>query len=158
MASNGGDDMADPATITAASKAAAAVLLDERTRKTIGWIIAAILSPLILIIVLVCALLSGTADHNNTAVDLCFHGGVIPGSMPADYREYIGDMRQSFTLIDGAIATVSADMEDSSSLDSVRVKAIFILCSSAQNLLPVGTPEICGLLCHLRGTNPHCRK
>ena len=117
--------MADPATITVAAKAAAAVLSDERTRKTIGWIIAAILSPLILIIVLVCALLSGTADHNNTAVDLCFHGGVIPGSMPADYREYIGDMRQSFTLIDGAIATVNADMEDSNDLDSVRVKAIF---------------------------------
>jgi murein DD-endopeptidase MepM/ murein hydrolase activator NlpD len=117
--------MADPATITAVAKAAAAVLSDERTRKTIGWIIAAILSPLILIIVLFCALLSGTADHNNTAVELCFHGGVIPGSMPADYREYIGDMRQSFTLIDVAIATINADMEDSSSLDSVRVKAIF---------------------------------
>lgn len=117
--------MADPATITAVAKAAAAALSDERTRKTIGWIIAAILSPLILIIVLVCSLLSGTTNHNNTAVELCFHGGVIPGSMPADYREYIGDMRRNFTLIDGAIATVNSQMEDGDSLDDYRVKAIF---------------------------------
>ncbi|HHV64042.1 MAG TPA: peptidoglycan DD-metalloendopeptidase family protein [Peptococcaceae bacterium] len=117
--------MADPATITAAAKAAAAVLSDERIRKTIGWTIAAILSPLILMIVLICSLLSGTANHNNMAVELCFHGGAIPGSMPADYREYIGDMRQSFTLIDSAIATVNAQMEDGDSLDAYRVKAIF---------------------------------
>jgi cell wall-associated NlpC family hydrolase len=117
--------MADPATITVAVKAAAAALSDERFRKTVGWVIAAVLSPLILIIVLVCSLLSGTTNHNNTAVELCFHGGAIPGSMPADYREYIGDMRQSFILIDGAIATVNAEMEDGDSLDDYRVKAIF---------------------------------
>ena len=122
---SGGDGMADPATLTAMAKAAAAVLSDERTRKTVGWGIAAILSPFILIIVLVCSLLSGTTNHNNTAVELCFHGGVISGSMPADYGEYIGDMRQSFTLIDGAIATVNAEMEDSDNLDDYRVKAIF---------------------------------
>lgn len=94
-------------------------------RKTIGWTVAAVLSPLIFTIVLICSLLSGTANHNNTAVELCFHGGAIPGSMPADYREYIGDMRQSFTLIDSAIATVNAQMEDGDSLDAYRVKAIF---------------------------------
>lgn len=117
--------MADPATLTAMAKAAVAVLSDERTRKTVGWAIVAILSPFILIIVLVCSLLFGTTNHNNTAVELCFHGGVIPGSMPADYREYIGDMRQSFTLIDGAIIAVNAEMKDSDSLDDCRVKAIF---------------------------------
>ncbi|TCK89077.1 NlpC/P60 family protein [Natranaerovirga hydrolytica] len=117
--------MADPATLTAIAKAAAAALSDERIRKTIGWTIAAILSPFILIIVLICSLLSGTSNHNNTAVELCFHGGVIPGSMPADYREYIGDMRHSFTLIDGAIETVNPQMEDGGSLDDYRVKAIF---------------------------------
>ncbi|WP_442871645.1 hypothetical protein, partial [Aminipila sp.] len=117
--------MADPATLTAMAKAAAAVLSDERTRKTVGWAIAAILSPFILIIVLICSLLSGTTNHNNTAVELCFHGGVIPGSMPADYQEYIEDMRRSFTLIDGAVAAVNSEMEDGDSLDDYRVKAIF---------------------------------
>ena len=117
--------MADPATIAAVVKAAATALSDERTRKTIGWIIAAVLSPLILVVVLVCSLLSGTTNHNNTAVELCFHGGVIPASMPAEYREYIGDMRQSFTLIDNAINDVNAEMEGGDSLDDYRVKAIF---------------------------------
>ena len=45
--------MADPATIAAVATAAAAALSDERTRKTIGWVIAAVLSPLILVVVLV---------------------------------------------------------------------------------------------------------
>ena len=122
---SGGDGMADPATLTAMVKAAAAVLSDERTRKTVGWAIAAILSPFILIIVLICSLLFGTTNHNNTAVELCFHGGVIPGSIPADYREYIGDMRESFTLIDNAIIAVNAGMEDGGNLADYRVKAIF---------------------------------
>ena len=39
--------MADPATITMAAKAAATALLDERLRKTIGWTIGLILSPVI---------------------------------------------------------------------------------------------------------------
>jgi murein DD-endopeptidase MepM/ murein hydrolase activator NlpD len=117
--------MADPATITMAAKAAATALTDERVRKTIGWTIGLILSPVILIIILICGLLSGTSDHNNTAVGLCFDSGVISGNVPEDYRGYIEDMRSSFTLLDGTIAAVNSDMEDGDSLDSVRVKAIF---------------------------------
>jgi murein DD-endopeptidase MepM/ murein hydrolase activator NlpD len=117
--------MADPATITAIAKAATAALSDERVRKTIGWIIAAILSPFILIIVLICSLLSGTSDHNNTAVDLCFQGGVISGSVPENYRGYVEDMRGSFTLLDGAISSINSEMEEDDSLDAVRVKSIF---------------------------------
>lgn len=117
--------MADPATIGLAVKAAATALSDERLRKTIGWIIAAILSPLILLLVIICSLLSGTADHNNTAVGLCFDGGVISGNVPESYRGYIEDMRASFTLLDGSIASINSEMEGGDSLDSVRVKAIF---------------------------------
>ena len=117
--------MADPATIGLVVKAAATALSDERLRKTVGWIIAAILSPLILLLVLICSMLSGTADHNNAAVGLCFEGGVISGNVPEDYRGYIEDMRGSFTLLDGNIATVNAEMADGDSLDSTRIKAIF---------------------------------
>ena len=109
----------------AAAKIAATVLTNEKLRKTAGWIIAAVLSPLILILVVICSLLSGTADHNSAAVDLCFHGGVISGNVPENYRGYIEDMRGSFTLLDGAIASLNSEMEDGDSLDSVRVKAIF---------------------------------
>jgi len=117
--------MADPATIGLAAKAAVTALSDERLRKTIGWIVAAILSPFILIIVLICGLLSGTADHNNTAIELCFNGGAISDSVPENYRGYIEDMRSSFTMLDGSIASLNAEMEDGDSLDSVRVKATF---------------------------------
>lgn len=111
--------------IAAAAKAAAVVLTNDKLRKTAGWIIAAVLSPLILIIVLICSLLSGTADHNNTAVGLCFDGGVISGNVPESYRGYIEDMRGSFALLDGSIASINGEMEDGDSLDSTRVKAIF---------------------------------
>ena len=117
--------MADPTTIAAITKAAAAALSDGRIRKTIGWMIAAMLSPLILLLVLICGLLSGTADHNNAAVDLCFNGGSITGAVPESYRGYIQDMRHSFTLLDGAIVRVNNQMEGGDSLDSVRVKAVF---------------------------------
>lgn len=109
----------------AVAKAAATILSNDKLRKTAGWIIAAVLSPLILIIVLICSLLSGTADHNNTAIGLCFEGGVISGNVPESYRGYIEDMRSSFTLLDGSIASINSEMENGDSLDSVRVKAIF---------------------------------
>lgn len=109
----------------AAAKIAATVLTNDKLRKTAGWVVAAILSPLILILVVICALLSGTADHNNTAVDLCFNGGVISGNIPESYRGYIEDMRGSFALLDGSIASLNGEMEDGDSLDSTRVKAIF---------------------------------
>jgi Membrane proteins related to metalloendopeptidases len=109
----------------AAAKVAATVLSSDKLRKTAGWMIAAILSPVILILVLICSILSGTADHNNAAVGLCFEGGVIWGNVPEDYRGYIEDMRGSFTLLDGSIATANAEMEGGDSLDSTRIKAIF---------------------------------
>lgn len=107
------------------AKAAATALSDERICKGIAWTIGLILSPIILIVVLICGLLSGTADHNNTAVGLCFDGGVISGNVLEDYRGYIEDMRSSFTLLEGTIASVNSEMEDGDSLDSTRVKAIF---------------------------------
>lgn len=108
-----------------AAKIAGVVLTNDKLRKTAGWMIAAILSPLILILVLICSLLSGTADHNTMAVELCFHGGVISGNVPEDYRGYIEDMRESFDLLDGSISSANSEMENGDSLDSVRVKAIF---------------------------------
>jgi murein DD-endopeptidase MepM/ murein hydrolase activator NlpD len=129
---NGGDSMAVP--VAAIAKAAAALLSNEKTRKAVGWVIAAILSPVILIVVLVCSLLSGTADHNNSAVDLTFYGGTISSQMPADYRNYIEDMRGSFSDLDSAVSEI-APMIESGSIDSTRMKAIFYsLFFGAENL------------------------
>ena len=114
--------MVNPAWII---RAAAVVFADEATRKRLGWIAAAICSPLILTLALICSLLSGSAEHNNSVVLLCFNGGSIPDKTPAEYVEYIEDMRRSFTLLDDAIAAVNDMTEDSGSLDGIRVKAVF---------------------------------
>lgn len=114
--------MVNPAWII---RAAAVVFADEDTRKRLGWIVAAICSPLILTLALICSLLSGSAEHNNSAVLLCFNGGNIPGKTPSEYVAYIEDMRRSFTLLDDAIAAVNDMVEGDSSLDGIRVKAVF---------------------------------
>lgn len=43
------------ATVAAIAKAAVAVLSNEKTRKALGWVIVAILSPLIVLVVLICS-------------------------------------------------------------------------------------------------------
>ena len=78
--------MPNPAVI----KAAAALLSDERARKGIGWIIAAILSPLIVLLALLCSL-SASSGHNASVVELCFNGGTLPPDTPAEYAAYIED-------------------------------------------------------------------
>jgi len=98
-------------------RAAAAVLSDEDTRRKLGWIVAAICSPLILTLALICALISGSAEHNNSAVLLCFNGGTIPNKTPAEYVAYIEDMRRSFTLLDSAIDAVNDMTENSDTPD-----------------------------------------
>lgn len=117
--------MVDPATIAAAVKAAVAVLSDEKTRKRVGWVIAAIFSPVLVPVVLICAMLSGSADHNNTALYLSWYGGDLSATIPAEYRGHIEEMRSSFALLDSAIAEVDGQMEGGDSLDSTRVKAVF---------------------------------
>ena len=63
--------------VTALAKLTAAALSDEDTRRKLVWIVAAICSPLILTLALICSLLSGSAEHNNSAVLLCFNGGNV---------------------------------------------------------------------------------
>lgn len=60
------------ATAAALVKAAILALTDENTRKKIGWVLAAILSPVILLIAFLCALGSGTASHNLSVVELWY--------------------------------------------------------------------------------------
>ena len=113
------------ATVAAIAKAAVAVLSNEKTRKALGWVIVAILSPLIVLVVLICAVLSGSSQHNVSAVELCFHGGTISSSATPEYRGYIENMRGSFAQLDRAIEEINAQCEDGNSLDDTRVKAVF---------------------------------
>lgn len=113
--------MANPAT----ARAALALLSDERTQKGIGWVVVAILSPVILVLALICSLASGTAGHNVSAVELCFRGGTLPTDTPEEYRSYIEDMRGSFDLLDTFISAIEEKTEEENDLDDTRVKAIF---------------------------------
>ena len=126
--------MADPATITLAVKAAIAAASDKRTWKAAGVLIAAILTPFILLIVMIVCLFSGATNQNDTAIDLCFNGGAISSQVPADYAAYIREMREGFSELDTVIAEISSQAEDGS-LDAVRIKAIFYsLFFGAENL------------------------
>ena len=116
--------MADPATLALIARAVIPAATDKRTWKVIGAIIAALLTPVMLMVVVILSLLSATASHNNAAIDLTFHGGAISSQMPADYADYIRNMRDSFSKLDTAIGNISTEPE-SGSLDSTRVKAIF---------------------------------
>ena len=107
-----------------AVKAALAAASDRRTRKAAGVLLAAVLTPFLLIVVVILSLLSGTAQHNDSAVDLCFNGGSVSAQVPAEYREYIEDMRDSFSALDGAVSELAPQIE-SGGIDVTRVKAVF---------------------------------
>lgn len=125
--------------IPVAAKIAATVLSNEKLRKTAGWIIAAVLSPLIVLLVIVCSFLSGGADHNVEALELSYYGGMIAGSVPEAYRQHINQMQDSLAIVDSYIATVNSMAENGNGLDSHRVKAIFYsLYFGAENPSSVG--------------------
>ena len=116
--------MVDPVTF---ARAAAALLSDEKTRKALGWVLVAILSPVIVLVALLCGLGSGMAQHNASTVSLCFSDAPLPVTMPAEYSAAVTSMRQCFALLDGSIAEITEMIEDEGcSLDDVRVKAVFM--------------------------------
>ena len=114
--------MAEPILI---AKAAVMLLTDEKARKGLGWVIVAILSPVIVVAALLCSLGSGASSHNASAVRLCFQDSEIPAEVPAEYRARVEGMRACFAELDEAIAAIESNMEDGDSLDSIRVKAVF---------------------------------
>ena len=78
--------MAAPALVL---KAAASILANEKSRKAVGWVLIAVLSPIILLLAFFCTTFSGGAEHNRTVADLCFHGGAVPEGTPEEYQAYI---------------------------------------------------------------------
>lgn len=115
--------MAAPAAVLAV-KAALVAATDKRTWTAIATVVAAILTPFILIVVVLMSALSGTSGHNNAAVDLAFHGGYLSSKLPADYRMYIEKMRESFVDLDTALTEING-MAEAGEVDAYQVKAIF---------------------------------
>lgn len=107
-----------------AVKAVLAAASDKRVRTAIATVAAAVLTPFILVIVMILCALSGTAGHNNSAVDLAFNGGYLSASLPADYRMYIEKMQESFRELDAALSEING-MVEGDTVDGYRVKSIF---------------------------------
>ena len=71
---------------------AAAVLASEKGRRTVGWVLTAILSPVILLVAFLCCVGSGTAEHNGAVVSAAFYGTELSASVPAEYRAQLTQM------------------------------------------------------------------
>lgn len=106
------------------AKAVGAALSDGRGRKAMGWILAALFSPLALVVVAFCSLGSAGSEHNAATVDACFYGGSFTERMPAEYRDTITRMRGAFAVLDEAVASANAQMVHES-LDPTWIKAHF---------------------------------
>lgn len=116
--------MLSPAVLT---RAAAALLGSDKGRKALGWTVVAICSPLLVLIAFLCSVASGMAQHNAQVVSMCFSDGVIPGSVPAEYRVSILKVRSAFEKIDDAVADITENIEDPGAvLDTRRIKAVFL--------------------------------
>lgn len=115
--------MAAPAAVLAA-KAVLAAASDKRVWTAVATVVAAVLTPFILIIVMILCVLSGAAGHNNSAVDLAFNGGYLSSGLPADYRMYVEKMQESFRELDAALAEINV-MAEGGTVDGYRVKAVF---------------------------------
>ena len=109
---------------TTLARLAAAVLSTEKGRKTVGWVIAAILSPLILLAAFLCSFGTAAVEHNNFAVSASFYGPAFTDKIPTEYKDHITEMRTAFSLLDSAVAAVNTRAE-SGGLDPLQVKAIF---------------------------------
>lgn len=110
-------------------KKALALLSDENFQKAVGWVLVAVLSPVILLIALLCSIASGGAAHNNATVYASFYGGNYSAEVPVEFRTHIAEMQTAFSLLDSAVAVVNSQAEGGNGLDPIRVKAIFyVLC------------------------------
>lgn len=119
---------------------AAAVLTSEKGRKTVGWVLAAILSPVILLVAFLCCVGSGTAEHNGAVVSAAFYGTELSESVPTEYRAQLTQMRGSFVHLDAAVAEVNQKAEGNS-LDSIQVKAVFFVLCFGEDALSQANAE-----------------
>ena len=116
-------------------KTAAVVLSDEKARKRAGWLLAAALSPVIVVVALLLSLGTGTADQNNAVTRLCFLGGDLPEGISPEYRRYVQRMRDALDDLEEIVDDVNEQMENS--LNETRVQAVFYALFFGADRLPV---------------------
>lgn len=111
------------------AKISVSLFSNEKFCKVIGWILVAILSPLILLATFLCCLSSGATAHNNVMMDYCFYGVDYTGEIPTEFEEQMTAIRAAFSSLDSVTSSVNA-MAEVGGLDPIQLKAVYyILCS-----------------------------
>lgn len=117
-------------------KASAAVLADEKNRKRAVAVVAAILSPILLVIFFMMGAMSGMTQHDQDAVRAVFDGGQVPEGTPAAYKDFVRGMQECFERISGAMEEVQGMVEEGE-VDRMLVKSIFYALFYDQESLPL---------------------
>ncbi len=102
-------------------KAVATAATSKKGRNVLAVLIAAILMPIIIVILMICALVSGTENANQNLLDYSFKGVSISQDFTDEQRGAIENMRDWLAKLD----TVIAENEDEYSLDGNMVRAVF---------------------------------
>lgn len=130
----------EPTTAAMIAKAAIAVGTNKKVWTGIASVVVGLCIPFILAIVCIMSIVSAGADHNRSAVRLAFDGGSIPLSMPADYREYIGKMQESFVKIDAVMDEID-EVAEGEVQDRYLVKAVFYSLYFGEDWLWLGDSD-----------------
>lgn len=100
-------------------KAIATAATDKRAQKAAAILITALLMPIIILILLICSLASGTENANQNLLDYSFKGTSISEDFTEEQKEAIEDMRNNLEELDSEIS------DSEYSLDADMVKAVF---------------------------------
>lgn len=102
-------------------KAVATAATSKKGRNVLAVLIAAILMPIIIVILMICALVSGTESANQSLLDYSFKGVSISQNFNDEQQKAIENMRDWLAELD----TAMTDNEKEYSLDSDMVRAVF---------------------------------
>ena len=102
-------------------KAIITAATDKRVWKIVGIVIAAVLMPFIIVILMICALVSGTENANQSLLDYSFKDVSISQDFTDEQKKVIEDMRDWLAELDAVIA----EKETEYSLDGDMVRAVF---------------------------------
>ena len=102
-------------------KAIITAATDKRVWKIVGIVIAAVLMPFIIVILMICALVSGVESANNDLLDYSFKDVSISQDFTDEQQKVIEDMRDWLAELDAVIA----EKETEYSLDGDMVRAVF---------------------------------
>ncbi len=102
-------------------KAIAAAATDKRTWKFLAVLIAALLTPVIFLIICVVMIFSSAEATSYSVIEYCFTDAELPQNMPEDEQTAIENMRLWLSELEEEMT----EYEETDSLDESLVKAVF---------------------------------